>query len=223
MVLHWLLGWWKEHLFVNRNMYKCSLNMTVYVWHPAYLLIQPSVTAEQWFMLLYLFNVQIMCGPSTLTLSEITVCIVCLQEIGALFVCSCMQILQVLFVCRAVPVLCKSVCCESLKKASKATCALLLTSQHWDQTVLRIISGHGLQCLFKITPLKLRMFTQTMPVGCSTLPLTGNCKENRAFLLISGRRNVETKYYWNVSVLFHNCVWAVLFFLFSSHLNTRCL
>lgn len=56
-------------------------------------------------------------------------------------------------------------------------CALLLTSQHSNQIVLRIISGHGLSCLFKIPPLKMRMFL-FMPIICCTLRLTGSCKEN---------------------------------------------
>lgn len=43
-------------------------------------------------------------------------------------------------------------------------CALLLTSQHSNQIVIRIISSHSL-CLFKFPSLKMRMFLQITPVA----------------------------------------------------------
>lgn len=56
--------------------------------------------------------------------------------------------------------------------------------------------------VFKITPLKTRMFTQIMPVRWPTF-LTENCKDNFAFLSSLGERSVETKYCWNAFVLAH--------------------
>lgn len=133
------------------------------------------------------------------------------QEICAEIVFSCMQIHQVLFVCSLSHVI--YICMLWVPmKAWKATCALLLTSQHENQIVLRIISGQALWCLFRITPLKMRMFMRITPIGCRTLRLTGNCNENQTFLWEKKLNTTEMSqccltdtFYWKIIRSLH-CV-----------------
>lgn len=70
----------------------------------------------------------------------------CFQE--TVFVCRFNRYCSCIFC----PMLFKCRCRIVAVKAWKATCAPLLTSRHSNQTVLRIVSGRRLQCLYKLPP-----------------------------------------------------------------------
>lgn len=101
----------------------------------------------------------------------------CFQEIGALLsLAVCKFNRYFVCVCVIFPVLFIFVCCESLRKAEGHVCTTTDLAA-LKPNLLRIISGHVLKCLFKITPLKMRMFIQITPTSCRTL-LTRDCKED---------------------------------------------